>query len=49
MNDLAKERDAFLGQNEALRMQIQDAHSEVETVRHSVYVFLSSCVTVSLT
>jgi capsule polysaccharide export protein KpsE/RkpR len=36
MNDLAKERDTFLGQNDALRQQIQDAHTEVETVRHSV-------------
>ena len=36
MGDLARERDTFLGQNDTLRREIQEAHSEVETVRHSV-------------
>ncbi|KAK4058826.1 hypothetical protein OIO90_000272 [Microbotryomycetes sp. JL221] len=36
MNDLAKERDLFVHQNEQLRQQVQDAHQEVESVRNSV-------------
>jgi hypothetical protein len=41
MNDLAKERDSFHAQNDALRQEIHEANSEVETVRYSVYVPLS--------
>ncbi|KAK4053820.1 hypothetical protein OIV83_001476 [Microbotryomycetes sp. JL201] len=36
MNELAKERDLFVHQNEQLRQQVKDAHVEVESVRHSV-------------
>ena len=47
MNDLARERDQFLGQNDSLRQQIQEANAENENVRNSVYV-LSLCPVVSL-
>lgn len=40
MNDLAKERDTLLSQNEALRVDLTDAHTENETFKESVYVFL---------
>ncbi|KAL8281014.1 hypothetical protein RQP46_006693 [Phenoliferia psychrophenolica] len=36
MNDLARERDQFLGQNDQLRQQIQEANAENENVRNSV-------------
>ncbi|SCV69289.1 BQ2448_2309 [Microbotryum intermedium] len=36
MNDLAKERDNYLSQNEAIRRELQDSHNETENVRHSV-------------
>ncbi|KDE06529.1 hypothetical protein MVLG_03178 [Microbotryum lychnidis-dioicae p1A1 Lamole] len=36
MNDLAKERDNYLSQNEAIRRELQDSHNETENVRNSV-------------
>lgn len=36
MADLARERDSYMGQNDMLRLQIQEAHTEVEAVRRSV-------------
>ncbi|SCZ97432.1 BZ3500_MvSof-1268-A1-R1_Chr4-2g07210 [Microbotryum saponariae] len=36
MNDLAKERDNYLSQNEAIRRELQDSHNETENVRNSI-------------